>query len=620
MAKARSCDACRRRKTRCLPSVGDKCSYCERMQLDCTFNGSEKKIETVGPKQIHVKSLITPAEPISIEEPSYLPEGYDSGAFLGPSACEDPNLLQFYDKEADHVARFVHQGYHFLNDQQKKDQTPVVFSVYTVREISGFEEFDKTYSTLCHKVFQQVHPYQDRLLALYFKFVDWTYPAVDKRTFYQRYYFEPQRLHKGLLAGMLALSCLYWKYDVELCVRSLPHELTNLLWCVCLTSIDRELKNPTLETLQALMLYIQRRTPSEDVPEFTQCSVQVAKLLSLAFSLGLHIDCSSWLISEHEKMIRNRLWAVTYNVEKWSAACLGRPSLLIATSFTTPDFESGYPKEQTFVHYTRLTRILDRTLFELYSPQVRYARLDPFSLLPKSLKLLEDLNAWKSDLPSSLASMHEGKDGFSNNGPLLLAAFTVEVLLIRVLIDYRVSSYPLFQRFRNMAKELISQIVLFASDINHKHLHAFWGSTCSWCFDALAHFILYYHAQSNAEERKKDSAIMRKWLSSLKVLSSAWIEGVGLAARKTDAIFHKGEMNVKIPTMTGAVETNVNVSDMQCAITQIENFVNPVDLTTCQSSDLSDSCGMQFELPDEATNNSLYDVLTGMLFDGNEWS
>lgn len=501
------------------------------------------------PSRIEVKPLETPQR--SETGPSFIPSDYSGGALIGTTADQDPYLVQFYQRGADNVSRFVDQGIHLVErplDPYQDPIPPVAFSVFRKPQVAAQSKYHALHRS---QVDSAVEPYRERLLALYFKFIDWTYPAVDKHNFYQNYYFRKDQMHPGLLAGMLAIACIYWKYDSQLCVKPMPKQLAAQLWEQCAICIDEDILAPTLETVQALLLYLQRRLSRGDTNEQHAQAVWLGKLVSVAHSLGLHLDCTNWAVSDHEKQVRRRLWALTFSADKWMACTLGRPSLLHSSTVAARPFESIHPQEQLFVQVIRLTELLSDVLDDLYSPAVRYStNYDPAS--PETIGLVETylarLKDWKAQLPPDMSTMQGQSDGYCRNGVLHLLMLCVEVILWRVLLVPYNMNQPEFPMWRCRARETIQKIIVYTSEITYSHLHAFWFATSPLAFSTLAHFVFYYYVQSNPEEQKELNDSFRRWLWALRVLANTWPDGTGLATLRMDAVFHMGKTSVHIPS------------------------------------------------------------------------
>ena len=94
------------------------------------------------------------------------------------------------------------------------------------------------------------------------------------------------------------------------------HQLEEL----ALSLMTESLKKPTLSTMQAGLLLMQR----SDIDSKTLNS----QLVNATFELGLYLDCTSWAISDEEKGLRKRLAWALYMQDQWCSLVHGRPSLI----------------------------------------------------------------------------------------------------------------------------------------------------------------------------------------------------------------------------------------------------------------------------------------------------
>lgn len=475
-----------------------------------------------------------------------IPPRYDSGSYMGPSHGEEPYFIPFLDKKPDGTIPFVTRGVRIVNDN-------VSFAVYS-HSCECDSIIMSTYNTKWKQLSKTIEPFKDQLLALYLKFVDWTYPAVDKKRFYKAYIHNDYPLHRGVLCAMLALGTTYWKYSAKLCVQRIPNNLAKDLWAMCLHYIEHDANctGASLETIQAALLYTQKRIIGDGIHEQITGRLHIGMIVSMAYSLGLHLDCSDWDISDIEKQSRRRLWALVFYGDKWSAATLGQPSLLTQDNYGAQGdhvFESQWPKERHFVQLIKLTNILSRVLRDLYGPgnisTVSSVKnpMDKEILVSKVQRLLGDLHKWKENLPEDMKEMStRNKLKYCSNGMIHMNALTIQVLIYRILLQ------PCFNgKYRHEAKELVQQIIIFTFEITHAHLYAFWLSNCRLSLSTLVHFVLRYHAQTPVNERKKNTSHMRSWLECLRSLSHAWEEGIGLAFHRIDSLFYKGQTKLSLP-------------------------------------------------------------------------
>ena len=469
-----------------------------------------------------------------------------STSFIGNSHAEDPYLIPHLGVLAN---TFVTRGI----DSVGQD---AYFATYTHScDCANRVRLDASWM----KIEAQVAEYKDVLLALFFKFVDWTFPAVDKRSFYTKYFNASASVNTGLVTAMLGLRCTYWKYSTQLCVRPIPKNLVNSLWEQCINEINHDITctGPDSETLQALLLYTQKRLSSEGYHEQVCMRIEVGKLVSLANMLGLHVNCTNWDLQESQKQVRNRMSAAVYVVEVWSAILLGQPSL---TTYMSIDFTSDWPQEIRFVELVKLTKIVQK-----------YASIVPCSstsTLSRESAALDEIDDWWQNLPKEIQNMNTKNNlNYCSNGMIHLAGLSAEVLLV-----YRRYLEPsLFITHAAKAKSLVHRIMSFFGNITHSHLHAFWLSCCRLMLSCLAHYVLRYYAQTSDEERLRDAHLTKSWAEGLRSLNIAWEEGLGLAQERMDALFHKGVVSIKLQPVRLA--DTLDSSEFDNIDEQLENIV-----------------------------------------------
>lgn len=496
------------------------------------------------------------ANVLEIEEPgkATIHPDYETGSYMGPSQAEDPYLNQFLDQDAE-------RGYiPFVTRATRMVDNNVAFTIYT-RDCNCDADVRALYESKWNKLSCLVEPYRDQLLALFFRFIDWTFPAVDKKRFYRSYFHHEPPLNRGLVTAMLGLGVTYWKYSTQLCVKPIPPNLTSELWRLSWHYIEHDINcsGPTLDTVQALLLFTQRRLAGDGMHEQIASRMHIGMLVSMSYSLGLHLDCSHWDIGDTEKSSRKRLSALVYYVDQWTAANLGHPALLARGSESNlpHEYQSQWRQERRFVQLIKVTNILSEVLSQLYGSTGVSNILDATEITMKTSSFLShcnqlaykaetlenNLRAWRASLPEELGNMKARNSlRYCSNGMLHLSALAVEVLIFRVLI------LPCYNgRYRHEARDLVQRIITFCLEINHPHLNAFWISPCRLSLASLTHFVLRYHAQSPPSERKKNTPLMRSWMECLRSLSNGWEEGIGLAHHRMDALFYKGQTSLNLP-------------------------------------------------------------------------
>jgi hypothetical protein len=190
------------------------------------------------------------------------------------------------------------------------------------------------------------------------------------------------------------------------------------------------LSKPSISTVQAGILLMQ--TPRVDSRALN------AQLVSIAYDLGLHVDCSAWRLSAEERGLRKRLaWAV-FMQDKWCSLIHGRPSLISAHHWTVQDLiADDYPDlvgedqdewdvevkrrgQALFGHMVSLTKILAIVLDTFYTPEAMQEVADAGEngtqlILERAKPVQISLKNWFTQLPPSL-KIESNAPGLSSAG------------------------------------------------------------------------------------------------------------------------------------------------------------------------------------------------------------
>lgn len=190
------------------------------------------------------------------------------------------------------------------------------------------------------------------------------------------------------------------------------------------------LETPSLSTVQAGILLMQ--TPHVDSRTLN------TQLLGVAYDLGLHVDCSAWMLPGEEHSLRKRLaWAV-FVQDKWCSLIHGRPSLISADHWAVQDLVEddysislGEGREELdldairrgqalFSQMVTLTKILATVLDTFYTlkamQEAADARENGTQLILERAKPVQiKLKNWFTQLPPSL-KMESNVPGTSSAG------------------------------------------------------------------------------------------------------------------------------------------------------------------------------------------------------------
>lgn len=200
-------------------------------------------------------------------------------------------------------------------------------------------------------------------------------------------------------------------------------------------SFGESLCQPTLSTIQAGLLLMQR--PNVDSKTLN------TQLVGIAYELGLHLDCSSWSVSNSERRLRKRLAWALYMQDKWCSLIHGRPSSISGSNWAVQrledaDFASSAEEaaegidavemehgQALFTQMVALTQILSDVLDTFYTLQamreVEDAGQNGTRLILERAKPVQiKLKEWFAHLPPTLkmdTSITTGKPSSTGTSP-----------------------------------------------------------------------------------------------------------------------------------------------------------------------------------------------------------
>lgn len=362
------------------------------------------------------------------------------------------------------------------------------------------------------------------------------------------FYGSPQShwLDPALLAAIFSLSAM-----LPTCSGRISHSNIERLEDIAFRSLGTALSKPTLSTLQAGVLLMQK--PNVDSKTLN------TQLIAIAYELGLHLDCSVWSIPKDEIAMRKRLAWALYLQDKWCSLIHGRPSLVSRDHWAVPllneeDFpDTGDLDEATsqevrrgrelFCQMAALTEILSTILETFYTlksmQEVDNAEQKGTLLILEKAKPVQiKLKEWFAQLSKSL-KMDENMTGKpSSTGYLHLAYFATEITLHRCIIRSLTSNNAdpyLSHVCRSAAKTRLISAMDFVNRLRPEHLSSFWYFPSKVNFALIATFgsLLLATAPSQEEADFYQTRLFEyRWTLSVSS-KSAWF--LNFAVESLDA-------------------------------------------------------------------------------------
>ena len=337
-------------------------------------------------------------------------------------------------------------------------------------------------------------------LVQYFRTINRSLPIVEDSFF--ETYNGPRKnsLDPALLCAVYLVSA-----------SSAAHNLGNLTWQqadvtqledLAFKLLEGTLSNPTLSTLQAGLLLMQRSNVDSKILN--------TQLIGAAYELGLHLDCSNWSIPPMERGLRKRLAWALYMEDQWCSLTHGRPSLMskehwAVQDLSDDDFEEVNEEDvlgesrlgqECFSQMVILTGILSNILNTLYTQKAMQEfdaaganatrlileRAKPIQVSLKEwfTRLSKDLKMDSGQAPATIGRLSQALHYYSklmNVGHLHLAYFATEITLHRCIIrslSTTATDIYLIHVCRSAAKARLISAMDFVNRLRPSHLTAFW--------------------------------------------------------------------------------------------------------------------------------------------------
>ncbi|KAI4852407.1 hypothetical protein E4T45_04723, partial [Aureobasidium sp. EXF-8846] len=397
------------------------------------------------------------------------------------------------------------------------------FNAFTVREDQGTIGYDTELSRV-DAIQHLVEPYGQALIDLYFRIIHPSFPILHKGVFLEKYARSYREFSPALLAAVYLLTTNYWRCSPALATRPKPDACQ--LYQLATESYDLTIYRPKLSSVQAGLLIAQYECYSSDIMTCGSRGKLTAQLVSMAHTMGLHLDSSRWDLPAWEISLRCRLaWAV-YMQDKWVALIEGRPPLLSDRDWIVPRLEhKDFPEHEEhneegsseveksqliFIQMIELTRILSDildTVFSLRSHHGIETSHNPVGTLLSTIEPLQRrLSAWADSAMEVLSLEKASTMRLTCIGYLRLAHLAVEVSLHRRIvcrIMSRGSDTNTAVACRVAAKQRWLSALQFVDSLKARHLKSFWYFSSTACLTLLISFgnVLVGSAFDSSEEQ-----------------------------------------------------------------------------------------------------------------------
>ena len=474
---------------------------------------------------------------------------------IGPTTDFEPSLID--------LSTFDPQDESLLSRGTLRKVSPhTTFLMLPDHSTPGYENIEEDND----EIEAIVAPHGPALVDLYFHVIHPSFPIIQKKVFLEKYARSYREFSPAVLAAMYILAINWWDHSEQLSGYPRPNvrELERLVR----TSLADAMYRPKLSTIQAGLLLSQRPEGDQWAP--------TAQLVAIGQELGLHLDCSNWMIPLWERGLRKRLAWALYMQDKWGALIHGRPSHIFATNWavkqlTWNDFPDDEGEESEgdsntasdhergrllFTEMVSLSQILAEVLETFYTlsamdavekagasgPHMVLALAKPvqlklkewFAALPACLKMNDSHSS--SSLSPTTSNSQSGK--LSSTGFLHLAYFATEITLHRRIVrslSRTDSKLPPVDPYilhicRSAAKTRLISAMDFVNRLTPSHLRAFWYFASKTNFALIGTFGSLLWATAPGKE-EADFYRMRlkeyRWTLGVSARAGAGVDGEG---------------------------------------------------------------------------------------------
>ncbi|KIV80979.1 hypothetical protein PV11_08434 [Exophiala sideris] len=517
----RPCDACRRRKIRCLVESGGDCALCRSHGQSCTFiegppKKKRKQSDVVSPVGVVGVSPEARSHQESPHDYSAYPEApsllrqtlghqhFRTNIYIGATSGPSRVLL-------DLTERSPHGQYHAgpLDSEVRRVGNDGYFLILPDEQAV----IDEQLETL-DKIEALIRPHGPALVDLFFRIVHPSFPILHKDVFLEKHGRSYRELAPACLSAVYMLALNWWSYSIELAHLTKPNigELEKLVPALMVYN-----KISKVSDIQAGLLLLQR--PKRDSWRLT------AQLVAMAEDVGLHRDCTDWQIPDWEKGARKRTAWALFIQDKWGALVHGRPSHIKADNWEVlpldlSDFPENIEDEDAeqgssevekgiliFMHLASLTQILSEIIDDLFTLKAAKNQRSTFDLLQAVKPLQLQLKSWYSQLPSCLAFDSTQPRKLSATGHLYLAYLTAEATLHRAILESEMRDaleLSLRKITRDAAIMRFKSVIDFLKRLKPEHMQGFWHSASEPCLAIISTFALVLLATSRDPSETKD--------------------------------------------------------------------------------------------------------------------
>jgi hypothetical protein len=423
---------------------------------------------------------------------------------MNPHMAEDITILEQYLSHKP-MSQAMSKPYRTI---PTSSGNPIVY-LTVPRKRKGLKLSTDPGSTQREIIEQVLGPHASEVRQLYFTSLHFCFPIIDEQTFQHLWQHDSERISSTLMCDIYASALLYWKRSDML--RGYPRPDLNFVWNQAVSALQEDFLGPTISTVHAALLDMVGRP----VGAVTGNIVNAGRVVTLAQSLGLHRDPSSWNCTTHEKNVRIRLWWGVVIHDHWSSIGHGIPPSINPDYYDVPlvtldmlepltTSKTSRNSAMTFIYLCKLTQILGNLLPHIYTLRV------DFDALWKSLKKTDcKLDDWLAALPTWLSPLSALNDTSVNGSSSLWFSY-LSVKLLFCRLTYRATlhkaapSHEACQYRLAMLRDTSCMVIDYTASLTETQLQEFWLPYTSYLLVTAATILLRCTIEcGNIETKKK---------------------------------------------------------------------------------------------------------------------
>ncbi|KAE8160060.1 fungal-specific transcription factor domain-containing protein [Aspergillus tamarii] len=349
----------------------------------------------------------------------------------------------------------------------------------------------------------------ERLIQLFSRFVNQQFPIFSEDRLP-----EPRAASAHLLAAVYLITQPFTTFDDYLCIEFVYSPPSpQVLFAIAWSELNNALSQPTIQSLQAALILLLHPPLNPLLLDSSMKWTLLGMTVSMAQTLGLHLDPTMWNLPSSEVRTRRRLSWVVFALDKWLAFSFGRPSHIssndwLVTELDASDIESGVPVSGVHpyaIEFSKLTTILDNVLGNLYSIRSLSTLCKDFRLTISSARpLMQNLTEWHTSLPLSLAMAQTPgcKQTSDDSASLHIAYQSVKILILRALlrpfnnVDHLSSEleqneewHAARSQIRQTASAEADVALTLISNLQPAHYQAFWAPWLKTSFACIMNIL-----------------------------------------------------------------------------------------------------------------------------------